>query len=253
MLKQHFIEVDMGHLISYNTDLANQLIAQPAEMLPLVYILTQRFIEETITYDHIVRNSRQRVSKAYSQSKPDHGYWCTWLSSHVKVWRQRDSNSWSERTSLKHTHIHIVTNIRCDSLITLVNWYVYRVLSLVHRPWVREQSMSISCVAHVAIRKPFPSPVDSAASPFHARATAHLSTADAPTNVLWIHSSLSMTKVVSSIAKSWNYKRHPIWSPWVIFLVTLYWMPIDGSPIAWFLVCVWWLWVFTPFSKTRHP
>ena len=35
LLKQHFIELDMSHLISYNTDLANRLIAQPAEMLPL--------------------------------------------------------------------------------------------------------------------------------------------------------------------------------------------------------------------------
>ncbi|KAI9484300.1 MCM2/3/5 family-domain-containing protein [Zychaea mexicana] len=35
MLKQHFIEVDMSHLISYNTDLANRLIAEPAAMLPL--------------------------------------------------------------------------------------------------------------------------------------------------------------------------------------------------------------------------
>lgn len=36
MLKQHYIEVDTAHLISYNTDLATKLFAEPAEMLPLV-------------------------------------------------------------------------------------------------------------------------------------------------------------------------------------------------------------------------
>ncbi|KAI9314724.1 MCM2/3/5 family-domain-containing protein [Dichotomocladium elegans] len=35
LLKQYYLEVDTTHLISFNTDLANRLIAEPAELLPL--------------------------------------------------------------------------------------------------------------------------------------------------------------------------------------------------------------------------
>ncbi|CDH61414.1 dna replication licensing factor mcm5 [Lichtheimia corymbifera JMRC:FSU:9682] len=35
LLKQYYIEVDTSHLISFNTDLANRLAAEPAELLPL--------------------------------------------------------------------------------------------------------------------------------------------------------------------------------------------------------------------------
>lgn len=38
MTKQYYIEVDMSHLISFDHELAKKLIAEPAEMLPLVSV-----------------------------------------------------------------------------------------------------------------------------------------------------------------------------------------------------------------------
>ena len=36
MKKQYFCDVDIGHLISFNEELAHKLVSEPAEIIPLV-------------------------------------------------------------------------------------------------------------------------------------------------------------------------------------------------------------------------
>lgn len=38
LLKQYFCDVDVGHLISFNEELAHRLTTEPAEIIPLVRI-----------------------------------------------------------------------------------------------------------------------------------------------------------------------------------------------------------------------
>ena len=35
-MKQYYCDVDVGHLISFNEDLAHRLVTEPAEVIPLV-------------------------------------------------------------------------------------------------------------------------------------------------------------------------------------------------------------------------
>jgi DNA replicative helicase MCM subunit Mcm2 (Cdc46/Mcm family) len=36
LLKQYYCDVDVGHLISFNEELAHRLVTEPAEIIPLV-------------------------------------------------------------------------------------------------------------------------------------------------------------------------------------------------------------------------
>ena len=39
LLKQYYCDVDVGHLISFNEELAHRLVTEPAEIIPLVSYL----------------------------------------------------------------------------------------------------------------------------------------------------------------------------------------------------------------------
>lgn len=40
LLKQYYCDVDVGHLISFNEELAHRLVTEPAEIIPLVSLAT---------------------------------------------------------------------------------------------------------------------------------------------------------------------------------------------------------------------
>lgn len=53
MTKQYFLEIDLGHLISFDEELANRLTNNPTDLLPLVsisYHLRARIIAFLILY-----------------------------------------------------------------------------------------------------------------------------------------------------------------------------------------------------------
>ncbi len=50
LIKQYYCDVDIAHLISFNEELAHTLTTQPAEIIPLVYIAEQKYIEAS-SYD----------------------------------------------------------------------------------------------------------------------------------------------------------------------------------------------------------
>jgi hypothetical protein len=53
LLKQYYCDVDVGHLISFNEELAHRLVTEPAEIIPLVRILES--LECEITDRHSSR------------------------------------------------------------------------------------------------------------------------------------------------------------------------------------------------------
>lgn len=42
LVKQYYCDVDIAHLISYNEELAHKLQTQPADTIPLVWIILRR-------------------------------------------------------------------------------------------------------------------------------------------------------------------------------------------------------------------
>jgi len=41
LLKQYYCDVDVGHLISFNEELAHRLVTEPAEIIPLVSMMDE--------------------------------------------------------------------------------------------------------------------------------------------------------------------------------------------------------------------
>ena len=49
LLKQYYCDVDVGHLISFNEELAHRLVTEPAEIIPLVGIVQDSSLQHSLT------------------------------------------------------------------------------------------------------------------------------------------------------------------------------------------------------------